>query len=50
MEKLLADIKKLIAENIDGIEAISELDGLDNMFVIELKNGKKFALSLLELG
>ena len=49
MNELLVALKTLAEKNLSGIKRISTLDGLDNMFVIEMKNGKKYAVSLLEL-
>ncbi len=49
MVELLTDIKELIANNIDGIKEITALDGIETMFVFELENGKKYALSLIAL-
>lgn len=49
MMDLLDNLKNLVLENVGDVEKISDLDGLENLFVIELKNGKKYALSLLEL-
>lgn len=49
MNELLIALKTLAEKNLSGIKRISTLDGLDDMFVIEMKNGKKYAVSLLEL-
>lgn len=49
MKEILAEIKNLVANHIDGIKEISTLDGVETMFVFELENGKRYALSLIEL-
>ncbi len=49
MKELLTDIRELVVNNIDGIKEITALDGIETMFVLELENGKRYALSLIEL-
>ncbi len=49
MKELLAVLKNLVSQNIESVKEITDLDGLENMFVFEMENGKKYALSLLEL-
>ncbi len=49
MKELLATIRQLISENIDGVKQIESVPELENMIVLEMENGKKYAVSLLEL-
>ena len=49
MKELLTDIRELVANNINDIKEITALDGIETMFVFELENGKRYALSLIEL-
>ncbi len=49
MKELLATIRQLISENIDVVKQIESVPELENMIVLEMENGKKYAVSLLEL-
>ena len=49
MEKLLTQIGELIATEIDEVKSIEYLDKeMGYMFYINLKNGKKVLLSLID--
>ena len=49
MKELLNALREFMLQNMGDVENISDLDGLENIFVVEMKNGKKYALSLNEL-
>lgn len=49
MKELLSTLEELVRNNVAGVKEISTLPELANMFVLELDDGKKYAVSLLEL-
>lgn len=49
MEDLLISIGELVATEIDGVESVEYVDKeMGYMFYINLKNGKKILLSLID--
>lgn len=49
MNELLNALKESVKTAVDGVKDISTLDGLDNMFVVEMVGGERYAVSVITL-